>query len=139
MSTWQARVMVAGEATGKALWLQANISFWGGVSPLDGTIIDARHPQFGQAVGGRILLLERSIGSSSGSSVLLELLSRGCGPAGIILGEPEQILTLGAVVAREMSYAAIPVVQLDAADFGELPAILAISRNGRISTWTDAG
>ena len=139
MSTWQGRVLVAGEGAGSALWLQANISFWGGVSPLDGRIIDARHPQFDQVVSGRILLLERSIGSSSGSSVLLELLSRGCGPAGIVLGEPEQILTLGAVVAREMSYASIPVVQLDAAYFGGLPAVLAISRDGLISTCADAG
>lgn len=139
MSAWQGRVLVAGQATGKTLWLQSNISFWGGVSPLDGRIIDSRHPQFGEAVAGRILLLERSIGSSSGSSVLLELLSRGCGPAGIILGEPEQILTLGAVVAREMSYAAIPVIQLDVACFPALPAIITVSEDGQIRASVDPG
>lgn len=139
MNTWQGRVLVDGAATGEVLWLQSNISFWGGVSPVDGTIIDSRHPQFGEAVNGRILLLERSIGSSSGSSVLLELLSRGCGPAGIILGEPEQILTLGAVVAREMSVASIPVVQLDAAYFPALPALLRISEGGQVSASGDPG
>lgn len=139
MSIWQGRVLVDGTATGEVLWLQSNISFWGGVSPVDGTIIDSRHPQFGEAVNGRILLLERSIGSSSGSSVLLELLSRGCGPAGIILGEPEQILTLGAVVAREMSVASIPVVQLDAVYFPALPALLRISEGGQVSASGDPG
>jgi len=129
------RVLVKGTASGRLLRLGANISFWGGVDPLSGLIIDRRHPQFGESVGGRIIALTQSIGSSSGSSILLELLSRDAGPAGIILGVPDQILTLGAVVAQEMGYHSIPVVLLDRRKFDSLPACLRIGEDGSISSF----
>lgn len=126
-------MLVPGTATGRLMRLEANLSFWGGIDPATGRVIATGHPQLGEQVTGRILALERSIGSSSGSSILLELMSRGVGPAGLILGEPEQILTLGAVVAGEMGWGAIPVLQLPVARFCELPDELAIEVDGTIS------
>jgi predicted aconitase with swiveling domain len=76
--------------------------------------------------------MRRSIGSSSGSAILVETLYRDCGPAAIILGEPDQILTLGAVVAREMGYASIPVLQLDARHFGQLSGRVELREDGSI-------
>ena len=128
-----ARVLVPGSCEGKILHLEADMSFWGAVDPLNGRVIDRRHPQFGKSLEGRIILLRRSIGSSSGSAILLELLQRGCGPAGIILAEPDQILTLGAVVAREMGYASIPVLQLDSDDFGKLRGYMSVMEDGAIA------
>jgi predicted aconitase with swiveling domain len=59
----------------------------------------------------------------------------GCtGPAVFILGTPDQILTLGAVVAREMGYAGIPVVQIDADKFDFLPGRIKIDKEGWVST-----
>jgi len=127
-----ARVLVEGTAAGEALRLDQGISFWGAVDPASGRIIDHRHPQHGALLAGRVLLVPRSLGSSSGSAVLLELLRRGCGPAGIILGEADQILTLGAVVAREMGYAQIPVLLLEEASFDELVGPLSIDAAGVI-------
>lgn len=123
------RVLVPGEGEGDVLHLEADLSFWGAIDPLTGTVIDHRHPQHGESVAGKIITLRRSIGSSSGSAILLETLHRGCGPAGIILGEADQILTLGAVVAREMGYARIPVLEMDAADFVHLPGRVTIPWN----------
>lgn len=128
----RARLLVAGSAGGRLLRLDDNLSFWGGVDPASGRIIATAHPQHGRSVTGRIIALERSIGSSSGSSVLLELLARGKAPAGIILGEPDQILTLGAIVGAEMGYGSIPVVQLPASEFEALPADLVIGPDGSI-------
>ena len=134
MSTRAARILVPGAGEGQALHLEADVSFWGAVDPLNGRIIDRRHPQFDQLIAGRIILIRRSIGSSSGSAILCETLHRGCGPAGIILGEPDQILTLGAVVAREMGYASIPVVQFDPREFGELKGQISILDDGSINS-----
>ena len=134
MSILSSRVLVTGSAAGEVLHLQQDLSFWGAVDPLSGRIIDRRHPQFGISIEGKILLLRRSIGSSSGSAILLETLYRGCGPAGIILGEADQILTLGAVVAREMGYATIPVIQIDATRFGDLQGQVAIFSDGNVKT-----
>mgnify|MGYP001828522803 FL=1 len=99
---------------------------------MTGKIIDRRHPQFAACLAGKILVMRRSIGSSSGSSVLLELFRRGCGPLGIILAEPDLVVTLGVVVAREMSFAHVPVMCLDESAFTGLPERLSIGLQGEI-------
>lgn len=133
VSHLSARVLIPGEASGQVLWLTTDISFWGGVDPCSGMIIDQRHRQSGEYLKDRVLVVRRSIGSSSGSSVLLELFRRGCAPSGIILAEADLVISLGVVVAREMSMASIPVVQLKASDFSRLPGKLTISLDGKVS------
>ena len=128
----QARVLVEGEAQGLVLHLEEDLSFWGAIDPLTGAIIDRRHPQAGQSICDRVIVMRRSIGSSSGSAVLLETLQRGVGPAGIILAEPDQILTLGAVVSREMGYGNIPVLQLGLAHWAGLRGEVRINRQGGV-------
>ena len=129
----KARVLVPGEAQGRLLRLEQPLSFWGGIDPASGRVIATGHPQAGLCVSDRIISLERSIGSSSGSSILLELMAQGRGPRGIILAETDAILTLGALVAREMGFGEIPVVRLGLSEIGELPDSLAIERNGQVS------
>lgn len=108
----QGEVLLPGAAAGAVLKLDRPISFWGGVDPETGRITDPRHPQHDQAVGGRILVIPETIGSSSGSAVMLELIARGQAPAAVILGKPDAILILGVVVAREMGYRDPPPVLL---------------------------
>lgn len=100
--------LLPGAAQGETLKLSAPISFWGGVDPKTGMIIDARHPERGQSIAGKILLLPGTIGSSSASAVLLELVHAGRAPAAIVMPEPDAILLLGLVVAREMGWATPP-------------------------------
>lgn len=97
---------------GKTLRLTHPISFWGGVDPASGRIIDARHPQNGAVVAGRVLLLPGTIGSSSASAVMLELVHAGLAPAALVLHEPDAILLLGCVVAREMGWRTPPALQM---------------------------
>jgi uncharacterized protein len=108
----EARALVAGTAEGRALVLDEPLSFWGGIDPANGDIIDARHPQHGANVAGRILVLPSGRGSSSSSSVLAEAIRVGTAPAAIVLGEADPILALGAIVARELFGATIPVVAM---------------------------
>lgn len=126
-------VLVSGEAEGPLLRLDRSISFWGGIDPKTGDIIDPRHPQFGQNIGGKILAMERVVGSSSGSSVLLELIAIGHGPAGLILTETDAIAVLGVVVARVMGYGCIPVLRIEPSQLECLPDHISISLNGHIS------
>jgi predicted aconitase with swiveling domain len=101
--------------SGEALVLTKPISFWGGVDAKSGRIADPRHPQYGESVAGRALFLPGTIGSSSASSILLELVRAGAAPAAIILHEPDAILLLGLIVAREMGWRHPPAVKLDRA------------------------
>ena len=98
------------------------ISFWGGIDPSTGAIIDARHPDRGTRIGGAILALPGTIGSSSSSSVLLELVRVGAAPAAILMVEVDAILLLGLLVAREMGWPAPPAYRCDGADMARLTA-----------------
>ena len=100
-----AEILVPGRAgQGEALLLTAPISFWGGVDPKTGRIADVRHPQHGESISGRVLFLPGTIGSSSASAVLMELVHNGHAPSALVLHEPDAILLLGLIVAREMGW-----------------------------------
>ena len=131
----EAKVLIAGaECSGPVFVLDEPISFWGGVDPSGGTIIDQRHPQCGRSVGGTILCLPGTIGSSSASSVLLELVRAGMAPAAIILDHPDAILLLGLVVAEQLGWAHPPALQLPKSEFGKLQlATVKISTPGIIT------
>lgn len=92
----------------------APVSFWGGVDAT-GRIADVHHPHHGTPVAGRILVLEASRGSSSGSSVLAELIVTGRAPAAFVLAEPDAIIAAGCLAAAELTDAASvpPVVQVE--------------------------
>ena len=130
-------VLIAGasDAHGEALVLSAPISFWGGVDPKTGRIADPRRPEAGESVAGRVLFLPGTIGSSSASAVLLELVRAGLAPAAIILHEPDAILLLGLIVAREMGWRHPPALQLDRKRHGAFDGLYAeVHGDGRIST-----
>ena len=106
----EARTLVAGQARGPALILDEPLSFWGGVDPATGDIVDVHHPQRDANVAGRVLVMPAGRGSSSSSSVLAECIRAGTAPVAIVLVEPDPILALGAIVARELYGRTIPVV-----------------------------
>lgn len=132
----KAEILLPGDAVaGPCLTLSAPISFWGGVDPASGAIIDARHPERGQNIAGRILALPGTIGSSSASAVLLELVHAGKAPAALLMDAPDAILLLGLVVAREMGWSTPPALRLPAADQKALAnRTLTISAAGLINT-----
>jgi predicted aconitase with swiveling domain len=107
------RVLVPGEARAEALVLAEPLSFWGGVDPADGVIIDRHHPQAGESVRGTVLVMPSGRGSSSSSSVFAETIRVGTGPVAIVLAEPDGILALGALVASKLYGRTIPVVVVD--------------------------
>ena len=106
----EGRTLVAGEAEGEVVRLHEPLSFWGGLDPRTGRIVDRHHPQVGREVAGRILMMPSGRGSSSSSSVLAEAIRRGTAPAGIVLEVGDRIVALGALVAAELYGRRVPVV-----------------------------
>ena len=104
--------MVPGVAQGDVLCLDEPLSFWGGLDPGTGRIIDRHHPQLDESVVGRVLVMPSGRGSSSASSALCEAIRAGTGPAAIVMAEPDEIIALGAVVADELYGRLVPVVVL---------------------------
>ncbi|MVW74154.1 cis-3-hydroxy-L-proline dehydratase [Pseudomonas xionganensis] len=116
----QGRSLVAGRGQGSLLWADQGLSFWGGVDPFSAEVIDRHHPLSGQSLAGRVLAIPSGRGSCTGSSVLLELILNGPAPAALVLAEPDEILTLGALVAEQVFNVQLPVLCIGHAAFAEL-------------------
>jgi predicted aconitase with swiveling domain len=106
----EGRMLVDGSATGRALVLDEPLSLWGGLDPATGEIVEAGHPQRGQVVTGRILVMPSGRGSSSSATILAEAVRAGTAPAGIVLGESDEIIAIGALVASELYGIPLPIV-----------------------------
>ncbi|SEM47700.1 predicted aconitase subunit 1 [Pseudomonas sp. ok272] len=114
------RSLVAGRAQGELLFADVGLSFWGGVDSLSGEIIDRHHPLSGQHLAGRVLAIPSGRGSCTGSSVMMELISNGHAPAALVLAEPDEILTLGVLVAQTIFARSLPVLCIGAHAFATL-------------------
>ena len=115
-----ARSILGGHASGPIIATHEALSFWGGVDPATGLIIDVHHPLHGTCITGTVLMMPSSRGSCTGSGVLLDLALTGRGPAALIFCENEDVLTLGALIAAEMFERILPVLRLSADAFNAL-------------------
>jgi len=97
---------------GEVLYSNVGISFWGGICPITGTIIDHTHLLYGQCITDKILCIPSSRGSCTGSQVMLELLLNGKGPKAIILRDADAILCTGAIVAEELFRDECPTIPI---------------------------
>lgn len=111
------KTWVPGEASGEVLWTDMDLSFWGGVDPRTGVVIDKHHPLHGQTLSDRILVLPGSRGSCTGSAVMLELLLGGRAPRALVLAGRDDVLMLGVLVAEAVFGKSIPVVSVGASAF----------------------
>lgn len=118
-----AETVVPGSGTGALLALDEPLSFWGGYDAQAGAIVERRHPQFGAALRGRVLLMARAKGSSSSSSVLAEAIRNGTGPAAIVMRDRDLIVALGCIVASELYGIDVPIAVVDEACWNALVAL----------------
>lgn len=107
----------SGSVTGRIIYSDVPLSFWGGIDTKTGIVVDRHHPLCGINLHGNILAIPGGRGSSTGSGAILELLLNDCAPAALIFARVEQILTLGVWVAKKMFDRSIPVLVLDETSF----------------------
>lgn len=117
-----ARSILTGTASGPIIATTEALSFWGGVDPATGCIIDVHHPLHGQCITGSVLMMPSTRGSCTGSGVLLDLSLTGRGPAALVFCEDEDVVTLGALIAAEMFGQSLPVLRLTADAFRAVAA-----------------
>jgi predicted aconitase with swiveling domain len=118
--TAEGRPLLGGRAEGVALVLDEPLSFWGGFDSETGLICDERHPQRGQSLAGRVVVMPSGRGSSSSSSVLAQALRQGTGPVALLLAEPDGIIVLGALVPRLLDGLPCPVIVVDRETYSRL-------------------
>lgn len=98
--TLHGRKVVGGYAEGEALVTRQTISGWGGVNPLQGTIIETRHELRGQSFKDKILVFPGAKGSSGWSAMFHMTRLAGTAPKAMIFNEMTTKVALGAVVMR---------------------------------------
>lgn len=118
--TIEGSVLVDGSANGPILFSDTGLSFWGGVDPTTGQVIDQHHPLFGANISGSVLAIPNGRGSCSGSGALLELILNDCAPAALIFSEAEDILTLGVLVAEALFQRSLPILRVTRSEFKRL-------------------
>jgi hypothetical protein len=100
MEQLKGRIIYKGKAEGEALVTSMPISFYGGVDPNTGVVIEKGHELMGQSVKGKILVFPQGKGSTVGSYTLYRLKKNGAAPAGMINKECETIIAVGAIISE---------------------------------------
>ena len=100
------RVIFGGKAEGIALVSSSPMSFYGGVDPDTGKVIERGHELRGESVKGRVLVFPNGKGSTVGSYVLYRLKKNGAAPSAILNSKCETIVAVGAIISE------IPCVDL---------------------------
>jgi len=106
------RAIYDGKADGIALVSSSPMSFYGGVNPDTGEIVERGHELRGQSVKGRVLVFPYGKGSTVGSYVLYRLRKNGVAPCAILNAKCETIVAVGAIISE------IPCV--DMIDIGKI-------------------
>jgi hypothetical protein len=100
MEQLKGRIIYKGKAKGEALVTSQPISFYGGVDPATGVVIEKGHELQGQSVKGKILVFPSGKGSTVGSYTLYRMKKNGTAPAGMINRECETVVAVGVIISE---------------------------------------
>jgi uncharacterized protein len=98
-SSWTGRVIHPGYAEGIALASRMGISFFGGVDPETGIVVEKGHDLEGRSVAGKVLVFPTGKGSTVGSYTLYRMRKAGTAPVAILNAECEPITAVGCIIA----------------------------------------
>ncbi len=94
------RIIYRGKGEGEALVTSQPISFYGGVDPTTGEVLEKGHELQGKSVKGKVLVFPTGKGSTVGSYTLYRLKKNGAAPAGIVNRECETVVAVGAIISE---------------------------------------
>lgn len=109
--------VVLGNAEGQIISTDMPISFWGGVDPESGLIIDPRHDLFNQSVSGKVIVFPYAKGSSGTSAIFLELAHNQKAPSALVNLESEALLISGPILCKYLCGLEIPIANVDKVSF----------------------
>ena len=110
---FEGRRIYKGKAQGEALVTSMNISFFGGVDPDSGIVVEKGHQLEGISIANKILVFPTGKGSTVGSYTIKRLKDNGTAPAAIINAECETITAVGCIIAEIPCVDQIPVDKLE--------------------------
>ena len=96
---FQGRRISPGQAVGETLVTAMGISFFGGVDPVTGLVVEKGHALEGQCIRGKVLVFPTGKGSTVGSYTLYRLKKNSNAPAAILNAEAETITAVGCIIS----------------------------------------
>ncbi|MGE5555951.1 MAG: DUF126 domain-containing protein [Methanocella sp.] len=100
MEQLKGRIIYKGQAEAVALVTSMPISFYGGVDPNTGVVIEKGHELNGVSIKDKVLVFPQGKGSTVGSYTLYRLKKNGVAPAAMINKETETIVAVGAIISE---------------------------------------
>jgi len=94
------RKIYQGKVEGEALVTKDSISFYGGVDPETGIVVEKGHELEGVDTTDKILVFPSGKGSTVGSYVIYQMVKTGKGPKALVLGECEAIVAVGTIISE---------------------------------------
>lgn len=95
----EGRKIFKGIATAEALVTTQGISFYGGVDPETGVVIEVGHELEGQSVVGKVLVFPTGKGSTVGSYTMYWMKKANTAPAAIVNKEIDTIIAVGCIIS----------------------------------------
>lgn len=94
------RKIYPGIVEAEALVTSMGISFFGGIDPDTGIMVEKDHELEGQSIAGKALVFPTGKGSTVGSYTIYRLKHNGLAPAAVINAECETITAVGCIIAE---------------------------------------
>jgi len=108
----QGRIIYSGTAQGEALVTSQAISFFGGIDPETGVVVERGHELEGQCIAGKVLVFPTGKGSTVGSYTLYRLKHTGHAPLAILNAECETITAVGCIIAEIPCVDMLPIQEI---------------------------
>jgi predicted aconitase with swiveling domain len=100
MEQLKGRIIYKGKVEGEALVTNIPISFYGGVDPNTGIVLEKGHELEGVSIKDKILVFPQGKGSTVGSYTLYRMKKNNTAPLGMINKETETIVAVGAIISE---------------------------------------
>jgi len=94
------RRIYRGVAEGEAIVTKDGISFYGGVDPDTGKVVEVGHELEGQSITGKILVFPMGKGSTVGSYTLYRMKKNNTAPAAIVNKQIDTIIAVGCIISE---------------------------------------
>ena len=108
----QGRCIFSGDVQGEALVTDQAISFFGGIDPETGIVVERGHSLEGLCISNKVLVFPTGKGSTVGSYTLYRLRRNGRAPLAILNAECETITAVGCIIAEIPCVDQLPIQKI---------------------------
>jgi hypothetical protein len=96
----EGRRIYKGIAEAEAIVTKDGISFYGGVDPDTGKIVEVGHELEGQTITGKVLVFPTGKGSTVGSYTMYRMKKNNTAPAAIVNEQIDTIIAVGCIISE---------------------------------------